>query len=101
MTARALIIAAHARLIHTSPIQRIGQGCAAAKALAALAGKVRLVVAGKFPIIPKGYSGLVTGAGASQCVTPRGVRQFGGLQGGGGPPPPSEGGGGDPTPPLR
>ena len=28
------------------------QGCAAAKPLAALAGKVRLVVAGKFPIIP-------------------------------------------------
>ena len=35
------------------------QGCAAAKPLAALAGKVRLAVAGKFPIIPKGYSGLV------------------------------------------
>ena len=35
------------------------QGCAAAKSLAALAGKVRLAVAGKFPIIPKGYSGLV------------------------------------------
>ena len=36
-----------------------GQGYAAAKSLAALAGKVRLAVAGKFPIIPKGYSGLV------------------------------------------
>ena len=35
------------------------QGCAASKPLAALAGKVRLAVAGKFPIIPKGYSGLV------------------------------------------
>ena len=35
------------------------QGYAAAKSLAALAGKVRLAVAGKFPIIPKGYSGLV------------------------------------------
>ena len=35
------------------------QGCAAAKSLAALAGKVRLAVAGKFPIIFKGYSGLV------------------------------------------
>ena len=35
------------------------QGYAAAKLLAALAGKVRLAVAGKFPIIPKGYSGLV------------------------------------------
>ena len=35
------------------------QGCAAAKRLAALAGKVRLAVAGKFPIIPKGYSGRV------------------------------------------
>ena len=34
------------------------QGYAAAKSLAALAGKVRLAVAGKFPIIPKGYSGL-------------------------------------------
>ena len=44
-------------------IQRNGevdlQGCAAAKSLAALAGKVCLAVAGKFPIIPKGYSGLV------------------------------------------
>ena len=30
-----------------------------------------------------------TGAAASQCVTPRGVRQFGGLWGGGTPPPPS------------
>ena len=29
-----------------------------------------------------------TGAAASQCVTPRGVRQFGGLWGGGTPPPP-------------
>ena len=36
-----------------------GQGYAPAKLLAALAGKVRLAVAGKFPIIPKGYSGLV------------------------------------------
>ena len=35
------------------------QGCAAAKSLVALAGKVRLAVAGKFPIIPEGYSGLV------------------------------------------
>ena len=35
------------------------QGYAPAKSLAALAGKVRLAVAGKFPIIPKGYSGLV------------------------------------------
>ena len=35
------------------------QGYAAAKPLAALAGKVRLAVVGKFPIIPKGYSGLV------------------------------------------
>ena len=35
------------------------QGCAAAKPLAVQAGKVRLAVAGKFPIIPKGYSGLV------------------------------------------
>ena len=35
------------------------QGYAAAKSLAALAGKVRLAVAGKFPIIPKGCSGLV------------------------------------------
>ena len=35
------------------------QGCAAAKPLAALAGKVCLAVVGKFPIIPKGYSGLV------------------------------------------
>ena len=31
----------------------------AAKPLAALAGKVRLAVPGKFPMIPKGYSGLV------------------------------------------
>ena len=28
------------------------QGCAAAKSLAVLAGKLRLAVAGKFPIIP-------------------------------------------------
>ena len=35
------------------------QGYAAAKSLAALAGKVCLAVAGKFPIIPKRYSGLV------------------------------------------
>ena len=35
------------------------QGYAAAKSLAALAGKVRLAVAGKFSIIPQGYSGLV------------------------------------------
>ena len=43
-----------------SPLSNtIGQGCAAAKPLAALAGKVRLAMAGKFPIIPKGYSGLV------------------------------------------
>ena len=41
---------------------------------------------------------LSTGAAASQCVTPRGVRQFGGLWGGGGTPPPSEGGGGTPPP---
>ena len=37
----------------------VTQGYVAAKSLAALAGKVRLAVAGKFPIIPKGYSGLV------------------------------------------
>ena len=42
-----------------NPALNRSQGCAAAKSLAALAGKVRLVVAGKFPIIPKGYSGLV------------------------------------------
>ena len=30
------------------------EGYAAAKSLAVLAGKVRLAVAGKFPIIPKG-----------------------------------------------
>ena len=44
------------------PLATLGclwQGCAAAKPLAALAGKVRLAVAGKFPIIHKGYSGLV------------------------------------------
>ena len=35
------------------------QGCAAAEPLAALAGKVRLGVVGKFPINPKGYSGRV------------------------------------------
>ena len=35
------------------------QGYAAAKSLAPLAWKVRLALAGKFPIIPKGYSGLV------------------------------------------
>ena len=35
------------------------QGCAAAKLLAALARKVCLAVAGKSPMIPKGYSGLV------------------------------------------
>ena len=41
------------------PLNLANQGYAAAKSLAALAGKVRLAVAGKFPIIPKGYSGLV------------------------------------------
>ena len=42
-----------------------------------------------------------TGAAASQCVTPRGVRQFGGLWGGGGDPhPPPKGGGGPLPPPL-
>ena len=40
-----------------------------------------------------------TGAAASQCVTPRGVRQFGGLWGGGGTPTPLRRGGGDPSPP--
>ena len=34
-------------------------GVSPAKSLAALVGKVRLAVAEKFPIIPKGYSGLV------------------------------------------
>ena len=37
----------------------IHQGCAAAKLLAALAGKVRPAVVVKFAIIPKGCSGLV------------------------------------------
>ena len=46
---------------HGDPEQArlMSQGCAAAKPLAALVGKVRLAAAGKFPIIPKGYSGLV------------------------------------------
>ena len=35
------------------------QGCFPGKFLAALAGKVRLALAAKFPIIPKGYSGSV------------------------------------------
>ena len=35
------------------------QGYASAKSLAALAGKFRPALAGKFPIIPKGYSWLV------------------------------------------
>ena len=37
---------------------KLSQPCAAAKPLAALAGTVGLAVAGKFHIIPKGYSGL-------------------------------------------
>ena len=48
----------HASQTLAFPVSQL-QGCAAAKPLAALAGKVRLAVAGKFPIIPKGYSGLV------------------------------------------
>ena len=44
------------------------------------------------------FPGFSTGAAASQCVTPRSVRQLGGLWGGGGGQPPPKGGGG---PPLR